>query len=100
MKLTLSVSGSLVAKRENRAVSDVLSGVLKQRVNLPPSNKTIGPNALLAKIRYRNGGDSNVIVVGEKNMLIVEANEYGRLYFGITSKHANSNGYFMVIVSW
>jgi TolB-like protein len=100
MQLNVNVRGSLATKRENRAVSDILSGVLKQRVNLPSSTKTVGPNALLAKIRYRNGRDSKTITVGEKNTLLVEANEYGRLYFGIIERYANSNGSFTVTVSW
>ncbi|HMG75025.1 MAG TPA: FlgO family outer membrane protein [Pyrinomonadaceae bacterium] len=100
MKVNVIVSGALTAKAENKAMSDVLSGVLKQRVNLPPSNRTIGPKALLARIHYRNGGDSKTIAVGEKNTLMVEANEYGRLYFGVDSRYANSNGSFTVAVSW
>jgi TolB-like protein len=100
MKLNVVVTGTLTAKAENKAVSDVLSGVLRQRVDLPPSNRTIGPKALLAKIHYRSGGDSKAIAVGEKNTLMVEANEYGRLYFGVDNRYANSNGSFTVMLSW
>lgn len=100
MKLNVIVTGVLTAKADNKVMSDVLSGVLKQRVNLPPSNRTVGPNALLAKIRYRKGGDSKVLVVGEKNTFSVEANEYGRLYFGVDNKYANSSGFFNVTVTW
>ena len=100
MKLNVTVTGTLTAKSDNRAVSDVLSGVLRQRVNVPPSNRTIGPKALLAKIHYRNGGDSKTLAVGEKNTLIVEPNEYGRLYFGVDRRYANSSGSFTVTLTW
>jgi TolB-like protein len=100
MKLNVIVSGALTAKAENKAMSEVLSGVLGKRVNLPPSNRTIGPKALLAKIHYRQGGDSKTITVGEKNTLLIEANEYGRLYFGVDNRYANSNGSFTVSLSW
>jgi hypothetical protein len=100
MKLNVTVTGALTAKSDNRAVSNVLSGVLRQPVNVPPSTRTIGPKALMAKIHYRNGGDSKTIAVGEKNTLIVEANEYGRLYFGIDNRYGNSNGAFTVNLTW
>lgn len=100
MKLNVVVRGALSTKSDNRPISDVLSGVLKQRVNLPPSNRTIGPKALLAKIRYRNGGESKVVAVGEKNTLIIGADEYGRLYFGVDNRYSNSSGSFEVTLNW
>src|SRR5260370_25408501 len=42
-----------------------------------------GMGALLAKIRYANGRDSNSLAVGAANTLSVEQGEYGRLWFGI-----------------
>lgn len=100
MKLNVTVAGALTAKSDNRAVSNVLSGVLRQPVNVPPSTRTVGPRALIAKIHYRNGGDSKMIAVGPQNTLTVENNEYGRLYFGVDSKYAKSEGSFSVTVSW
>ena len=100
MKINVTVTGVLTAKSENRVMSDVLSGVLKQRVNVPPSNRTIRPKALLARIRYRNGGESKSIAVGEKNTLLVEADEFARLYFSVDNRYANSNGSFTVTLSW
>jgi TolB-like protein len=100
MKLNVIVTGDLTAKSDNRAVSDVLSGVLRQRVNVPPSTRTIGAKAVIVKIHYRNGGDSKPLAVGATNTLIVENNEYGRLYFGIDSRYTNSNGSFTVTVKW
>lgn len=100
MKLNVTVTGGLSAKSDNRAVSSVLSGVLRQPVNVPPSTRTIGPKALMAKIHYRNGGDSKTVAVGATNTLSVENNEYGRLYFGVDSRYTNSGGSFTVTVSW
>lgn len=100
MKLNVTVTGALMTKSDNRAVSNVLSGVLRQPVNVPPSTRTIGPRALMAKIHYRNGGESKTIAVGATNTLSVENNEYGRLYFGVDSRYTNSGGSFTVTVKW
>jgi hypothetical protein len=100
MKLNVTVTGGLLAKSDNRAVSSVLSGVLRQPVNVPASTRTIGPKALMAKIRYRNGGESKTLAVGATNTLSVENNEYGRLYFGVDRRYANSSGSFTVTVNW
>jgi hypothetical protein len=54
----------------------------------------------MAKIHYRNGGESKTIAVGARNTLSVENNEYGRLYFGVDSRYANSSGSFTVTVNW
>lgn len=100
MKVTVTVSGTLTSKSDNRAVSDVLSGVLKQRVNVPPSTKSINAKALLAKIHYGNGGESRTITMGPQTTLTVEKNESGRLYFGVDTRYAKSEGSFSVTVSW
>lgn len=100
MKFDVTATGSLTAKSDNRAVSNVLSEVLGQRVNIPPSTRTVGPKALFAKIQNRNGRYSKPVVVGEKSSFTIESNEAGRLYFGIDSKYAKYSGSFAVTLNW
>lgn len=100
MKLNISVTGELKAKVQNKAASDVLGEVLKQRVSLPANERTTGPKALFAKIRLRGGGESRTVAIGEKISLVVADNEYGRLYFGVADKYSRSDGSFEVTVSW
>lgn len=60
-----------------------------------------GVGALLAKIRYRNGGDSNILVVGRQGGGTVEQGEYGRLLLGINDDYFRDNsGSFTVRVRW
>jgi len=57
--------------------------------------------ALIAKIRYRQGGDSNVLLVSTQNTLTVEQGEYGRLLLGINDDDFNDNsGAFTVRIRW
>jgi hypothetical protein len=57
--------------------------------------------ALIAKIRYRQGSDSNILVVGTSNTLNTEPGEYGRLWFGINDDNFGDNsGAFTVRIRW
>jgi len=70
----------------------------------PSSNYPLpsaGPGTLIAKIRYRQGGDSNILAVGTNNTLTAEQGEYGRLWLGINDDYFNDNrGSFTVRVRW
>lgn len=60
-----------------------------------------GVGALLTKIRYRNGGDSNILVVGRQGGGTVDQGEYGRLMLGINDDYLRDNsGSFTVRVRW
>lgn len=60
-----------------------------------------GVGALLTKIRYRDGRESNILVVGRSNRATVEPNEYGRLMLGINDDFFRDNsGSFTVRVRW
>ena len=60
-----------------------------------------GVGALLTKIRYRNGGDSNILVVGRQGGGTVDQGEYGRLLLGINDDYVRDNsGSFTVRVRW
>src|SRR5262245_2486488 len=57
--------------------------------------------ALILKIRYRNGQDSNLIRIGVKGHAIVEQGEYGRLFLGINDHNFQDNrGVFTVKIRW
>ncbi len=100
MKLDILVGGVLTVKVDNPGASKILSGILKRSVDVPPTTKTVGPNALISKIRYTNGNDSNILTIGGSNTLIVEEGEFGRLYFGVNQSYSDSSGYFTVNVKW
>ena len=60
-----------------------------------------GVGALIAKIRLRNGGDSNILYVGRQGGGTTEPNEYGRLLIGINDDFFKDNrGSFSVRVRW
>jgi hypothetical protein len=60
-----------------------------------------GAGTLIAKIRYRQGGDSNILAVGTRNVLTAEPGEYGRLWLGINDDSFGDNsGSFTVRIRW
>jgi hypothetical protein len=60
-----------------------------------------GVGAVIAKIRLRNGGDSNILYVGRQGGGTTEPNEYGRLFIGINDDYFKDNrGSFTVRVRW
>lgn len=65
----------------------------------PIMNEGVG--ALIAKIRYRDGRDSNAVLVGSHGTPASEAGEYGRLYLGINDDYFKDNkGQYRVIIRW
>jgi large exoprotein involved in heme utilization and adhesion len=60
-----------------------------------------GVGALIGKIRYRDGRDSNLILVGPQGSPASEAGEYGRLFLGINDDYLRDNkGSFKVVIRW
>ncbi len=60
-----------------------------------------GVGALLTRIRYRDGRESNILVVGRSNTATTEQGEYGRLLLGINDDYFRDNsGSFTVRVRW
>lgn len=60
-----------------------------------------GPGALIAKIRYRNGRDSNLVFIGARGTPATEAGEFGRLFLGINDDYFRDNrGTFTVRIRW
>jgi hypothetical protein len=49
------------------------------------------PGALIGKIRYRNGSDSNSVLLGSRGSATTEPNEFGRLLLGINDDNPRDN---------
>ncbi len=57
--------------------------------------------ALIGKIRYRDGRDSNFVLVGSRGAPATEPNEYGRLFLGINDDFFRDNtGSYRVTIRW
>jgi len=60
-----------------------------------------GVGALIGKIRYRDGRDSNFVYVGSRGAPASEPNEYGRLFLGINDDYFRDNtGSYRVTIRW
>lgn len=65
----------------------------------PMPNEGVG--ALIGKIRYRDGRDSNAVYIGSRGTPATEAGEYGRLFLGINDDYLRDNrGQFTVTIRW
>ncbi|MGH9839119.1 MAG: hypothetical protein ACREEM_10075 [Blastocatellia bacterium] len=63
--------------------------------------QTEGIGALIGKIRYRDGRDSNFVFVGSRAAPSTEPNEYGRLFLGINDDYFRDNsGSYRVTIRW
>jgi hypothetical protein len=60
-----------------------------------------GVGALIGKIRYRDGRDSNFVFIGTRGAPTSEPNEYGRLFLGINDDYFRDNiGSYRVTIRW
>lgn len=65
----------------------------------PVQNAGVG--AVIAKIRYRDGSDSNVIFIGSGTKANTGRNEYGRLLIGVNDdNYRDNNGSYRVTIRW
>ncbi len=99
MSFEITASGTISIDRYRRvgATGDSSTRSSSSRLPLPGA----GAGALIAKIRYRNGRDSNIVLVGSSNTLTAEPGEYGRLWLGINDDNFRDNsGYFAVKIRW
>jgi hypothetical protein len=61
----------------------------------------VGVGALIGKIRYRDGRDSNYVLVGSRSAPASEPNEYGRLFLGVNDDFFRDNkGSYRVTIRW
>ncbi|HKQ77893.1 MAG TPA: hypothetical protein VJ810_29620 [Blastocatellia bacterium] len=85
----------------NRASSnpDGNRGAKINSSNYPMNNYGVG--ALIGKIRYRDGRDSNFVFIGAHGNPTTERNENGRLYLGINDDYFQDNsGSYRVTIRW
>ena len=70
------------------------------RTSTYPMND-VPAGALIGKIRYRDGRDSNFVLVGSRGAPATEPNEYGRLFLGINDDYfRDNNGSYRVTIRW
>ena len=99
MRLEVTASGRIYISNQNSPSNRIIGEIINKGTPLPP--RSVGPNALIAKIKYPNGGESKPLRIGERNTLIIQEGEQGRLFFGIDDKNVKDNsGYFSVRVKW
>ncbi|MGE0131628.1 MAG: hypothetical protein AB7U82_26395 [Blastocatellales bacterium] len=61
----------------------------------------VGVGALIGKIRYRDGRDSNLVFIGSRGAPATEPNEYGRLFLGVNDDFFRDNkGSYRVTIRW
>jgi hypothetical protein len=61
----------------------------------------VGVGALIGKIRYRDGRDSNYVFIGARGAPTSEPNEYGRLFLGVNDDYFRDNtGSYRVTIRW
>jgi hypothetical protein len=67
--------------------------------SFPVPNAGVG--AVIARIRYRDGRDSNSIFIGSRNQASTEQDEYGRLLIGVNDDNYRDNtGSYQVTIRW
>jgi hypothetical protein len=99
MQLEVSASGTIEIGNNRRAGPEGNRAAMMRTSTYPVPNAGVG--ALIAKIRYRRGGDSNLLVIGAGQTVIAEPGEYGRLWLGINDDYfADNRGSFTVRIRW
>jgi hypothetical protein len=99
MHFEITAEGSIEIGGNYRGVGP--DGEARARVATSRYPTQDGVGALIAKIRYRNGGDSNILFVGRQGGGTTEQNEYGRLMLGINDDYFRDNrGSFRVTIRW
>ncbi|MGH9843231.1 MAG: CsgG/HfaB family protein [Blastocatellia bacterium] len=98
MNLQFQAEGVIRIDRGNPVTAAGRTGPARA-TGLPKPDAPAG--ALLTKVRYANGKDSAILVVGAKGSARTEPGEYGRLMLGINdSTLADNGGSFRVVVRW
>ena len=100
MNFEITAEGGITVSSQYRNVGP--EGEMRAQVSssrYPVQDAGVG--ALLTRIRYRDGRDSNILVVGRSNRASTEQNEYGRLMLGINDDFFRDNsGTFTVTIRW
>lgn len=97
MTFEIIADGEIELGNRVRATADGNQNATSQRYPVPNASG----GALIAKIRYKNGRDSQIVFIGARGGASTEANEFGRLLLGINDEYFNDNkGYYTVLIRW
>jgi len=100
MRLDITANGRIFITNQDTTSNQILGRVLPGNTPRLPQ-RSVGTNALLAKILYDTGAESSALKVGDRKILTIDNGQSGRLVFGIDDKSVNDNsGYFSVTVRW
>ncbi len=99
MTFEIVAEGQIEIGRNNSAGPDGNRDANVSTSTYPIQDAPVG--ALIAKIRYRDGRDSNYVLIGSRGNPSSEPNEYGRLILGINDDYFRDNkGSFTVRIRW
>jgi hypothetical protein len=99
MTFTITAEGSIELDSRNRSEPSGNSSAINSTSTYPMSD--VAPGALIGKIRYRDGRDSNFVFIGSRGGPTTEPNEYGRLFLGINDDYFRDNtGSYRVTIRW
>ena len=99
MTFTITAEGSIQIDSQNRSNPDGNRAANIGSLTYPMNE--VGVGALIGKIHYRDGGDSNLIFIGSHGEATSEPNERGSLFLGINDEYFRDNsGSYRVTVRW
>jgi hypothetical protein len=89
MTIEIVADGEISISNRDRSGPSGNQNATNSSANYPLRDEPAG--ALIAKIRYRNGQDSNLVLIGERSTPATEPNESGRLLLGINDDNLRDN---------
>ncbi|HZF40836.1 MAG TPA: hypothetical protein VE715_18590 [Blastocatellia bacterium] len=99
MTFTITAEGTIEIDSRNRSDPNGNRNANVSTSSYPMND--VGAGALIGKIRYRDGRDSNFAFIGSRGEPASEPNEYGRLFLGINDDYFRDNtGSYKVTIRW
>jgi hypothetical protein len=99
MTFTITAEGTIEIGNRVSSGPDGNRDANNSTSNYPMNDVAAG--ALIGKIRYRDGRDSNLVFIGSRGAPASEPNEYGRLFLGINDDYFRDNtGSYRVTIRW
>jgi hypothetical protein len=99
MTFEITAEGTIDIGNRNRSDPDGNRDANVRTSSYPINDQGVG--ALIGKIRYRDGRDSNLVFIGSRSTPTTEQNEYGRLFLGINDDFLrDNNGSYRVTIRW
>jgi hypothetical protein len=99
MSLMITAEGTIELDSRNRSEPNGNPNASNSTSTYPMSD--VAPGALIGKIRYRDGRNSNFVFIGSRGEPTTEPNEYGRLFLGVNDDYFRDNtGSYRVTIRW